>query len=137
MIRFTVPGQPQGKARPRVVSRGGYTHAYTPTKTAQYEACVREAYKLSIPPRKPPSGAVEVAIRAYYAVPKSWPLEKRKKALAGMIPVTVKPDCDNIIKIICDALNGLAWEDDKQIIWAQVSKAYGAEPRVEVEIWES
>ena len=133
--QFTIPGNPVGKARARTVSQGGFTHSYTPAQTTRYEALVKGVYKQSFPNAEAVSGAVQVAIRAIYAVPKSWPVEKRKKALAGMLPVLVKPDCDNVLKIITDALNGLAWEDDKQIIYATVQKSYGTEPRVEVEIW--
>ena len=135
MISFTVPGQPVGKARARTVVQGGKTHSFTPAKTARYEAFVAGVYKSLYPGAKPATGAVQVAIRAIYGVPKSWPAEKKRLALAELIPVQVKPDLDNVVKCICDALNGIAWEDDKQITWLQARKSYGAEPRVEVEIW--
>ncbi len=133
---FSVPGPPQGKARARTVTQGGRVHSYTPSKTAQYEALVARTYKESFPDSEAATGAVEVVIRAFYAVPKSWPKEKRKQALAGMIPVLTKPDIDNACKAVLDSLNSIAWQDDKQIIWLQAIKAYSAEPRVEVEIWQ-
>lgn len=37
---------------------------------------------------------------------------------------TKKPDCDNVAKMICDALNGLAYKDDAQIVNLNVLKAY-------------
>ena len=136
MRRFLcIPGQPQGKARARTVLQGGKVHSYTPAKTAAYEALVAGTYKTSFPDAETATGAVEVAIRAIYEVPKSWPRKRKQEALAGLIPVTTKPDCDNILKIVADALNGVAWVDDSQIVFAKVRKAYGAEARVEVEIW--
>lgn len=132
-----IPGQPQGKARARTVMQGGKAHSYTPAKTAAYEALVAGTYKTTFPGAEAATGAVEVAIRAIYEVPKSWPRKRKAEALAGMIPVTTKPDCDNILKIVCDALNGIAWVDDKQIVFAKVRKMYGVEPRVEVEIWNA
>lgn len=50
--------------------------------------------------------------------------------LQGKILPTKKPDCDNIAKIICDALNGVAYDDDKQIVALKVTKIYSDEPRV-------
>ena len=134
---FTVPGPPVGKQRARTVTQGGWVHSYTPAKTAAYESLVASTYKSSYPGAEAATGAVQVVIHAFYKVPLSWPLEKRKKALAGMIPVSVKPDLDNVLKIVTDALNGVAWVDDKQIVYATVQKIYADMPRVEVEIWES
>ena len=137
---FVVPGQPQGKGRARTVTQGGYTHSYTPHKTAAYERLIAGCYQAAYPGEKPLTSAVEVKIRAVFAVPKSWPLRRRQEALAGMIPVTVKPDCDNIMKCM-DALNGIAWVDDKQITVAMVEKVYDIDPHLEVEIqdfeWEA
>ena len=133
MISFVVPGAPQGKARARTVTQGGKTHSYTPAKTAQYEALVRQTYKFSFPDEKPLTGPVLLEIRAYMPVPESWTNGKKAKALGGLIQPTTKPDADNIGKAIADALNGVAWEDDKQITYLRVTKTYGL-PRVEVEI---
>lgn len=49
-------------------------------------------------------------------------------------PYLHKPDCDNIIKIILDALNGIAFKDDNQVSELQIEKRYGQEDKVEVEI---
>lgn len=133
---FTVPGAPQGKQRARTVTQGGKVHSFTPSKTALYERLVRETYQYSFPRQKPLTGAIELVIRAVMPIPESWAQSKKAKALCGLLPPTVKPDADNIAKVIADALNGTAWEDDKQITHIDVRKAYGAMPRVEVEIWQ-
>ena len=137
MIRrfFVVPGPPQGKARARVVNHGGRAHSYTPQKTALYERLVAGCYNFAHPGAKRLTGPVELKITAFYPIPQSWPIAKKGKALAEMILPTVKPDTDNIAKSVCDALNGAAWDDDKQVTLLEVVKKYGAEPRVEVEIW--
>lgn len=49
---------------------------------------------------------------------------------------TIKPDTDNIAKIILDSLNGIAYKDDKQVIRLQVEKRYAEEPSVSVWISE-
>ncbi len=131
---FSIPGAPVGKARPRVVVQGGHAHAYTPPKSASYARLVAEVYKNSFPGQEPLTGAITLVLRAYYPIPESWPQSKKAKALCGLIEPTVKVDFDNLAKIICDSLNGIAWVDDKQVVDARITKIYSPIPRVEVEI---
>ena len=133
--RFTIPGEPVGKGRPRVTVRGGHAHGYTPAKTAQYERAVRQAYNLSYYGADALTTPVELQITAYMPIPESWPRSKKAAALAEVIKPTVKPDGSNILKCIEDALNGLAYQDDKQIVKGTFKKLYGAWPHVDVEIW--
>lgn len=51
---------------------------------------------------------------------------------SGRIRPIIKPDTDNIIKAVLDALNGLAYEDDSEVVSVTAKKYYSAEPRVEV-----
>ena len=45
---------------------------------------------------------------------------------------------DRVGKVVCDALNGVAWYDDTQITDGEVHKFWAAEqPRIEVKIWEA
>lgn len=131
-MRFTVFGKPEGKARPRVV-RG---HAYTPEKTSTYEAMVCNAFKTNNPGACRLEGAVRVEIIAFYAVPKS--ATKARKALmrSNELRPVIRPDWDNIGKLVCDALNGVAWRDDSQVVEALVEKRYGLTPMVCVKIEE-
>lgn len=131
---FTVPGEPQGKARPRVVRRGDKTVCYTPKETREYEQTVRAACADAAPDVI--HGAVSVRIVAHYPVQDSWSQEKKDQALAQMIFPTVKPDADNVIKVIFDGMNGVAWDDDKQVTHTEFGKVYSAIPRVVVEVWE-
>ncbi|WP_279284564.1 RusA family crossover junction endodeoxyribonuclease [Clostridium sporogenes] len=55
----------------------------------------------------------------------------------GIVRPTIKPDVDNIAKVILDSLNGLAYKDDKQIIFCSISKWYGENPKVEVILEEA
>lgn len=111
-------------------------HAYTPEKTAAYEAMVRSAYRQGNPAACPLEGAVRVEIAAFYAVPKSASKRLQAKMRNNeMLPV-IRPDWDNIGKLVCDALNGIAWKDDAQIVEASVVKRYGLTPMVSVKIEE-
>ena len=132
-ILFTVPGEPQGKGRPRFNGKSGTT--YTPRKTAEYEQLVVLAYRSKCGNTKfPPYAALDMRIRAYFAIPASGSKKQRAQKVQGAIRPTQKPDWDNIGKIIADSLNGVAYRDDSQIVDAQVRKFFGTEPRVEVTI---
>lgn len=131
-IAITIPGVPQGKGRPRYTCRSGFATAYTPPKTAAYERLVRQVYNSTCNGQKIESGAVATAIRAYYPVVKSTTKHMRARMLSGDVRPTKKPDGDNIAKVVLDALNGLAYKDDAQIVDLTVEKWYSDDPRVEV-----
>lgn len=104
-IQFTVPGPPQGKARPRFAK----SRTYTPQNTVAYEKLVRVKYRSAAIGVVPAEGAVSVTVLACYPIPKSASKAQRVKMLTGALKPTKKPDADNVAKIICDALNGLAY----------------------------
>jgi Holliday junction resolvase RusA-like endonuclease len=133
ILEFIVPGEPVGKARPRVTKFG----AYTPAKTVNYETLVKEMFAIKYPRHKPYEGQIAMGIEAFFQIPQSRPQKVKKMMAEGDIKPCKKPDCDNILKIVADALNNMAYEDDKQIITARVSKHYtDANPRVEITIVE-
>lgn len=119
MVYFFVPGKVQGKARPRFSSKSGTV--YTPGKTKSYERQIAEAYEAQHGSCF--EGPVEVVIEAVFPIPKSWTRAKKAEALAGKLPPG-KPDIDNILKIVLDGLNGIAYEDDKQVVLTQCKKVY-------------
>lgn len=131
-VQFAVSGEPVGKGRPRFARNGNYVRAYTPEKTRAYEQLVAWAYKQE--GRSFGAVPVQLVVRAYFGVPASAPKKKRAAMLAGEIPCTKKPDADNIVKCIADALNGTAYDDDRQIVQIVCSKRWTDSPRVEVEI---
>lgn len=137
MIAFTIPGAPQGKARARTCRNG---HTYTPDNTVLYENLVKTEFLRqcgrgqrirSDDTRR----AISMQITAVYPVPASYPKRDKVAALAGDLLPTKKPDADNVAKVIADALNGLAYDDDAQITDLSVLKRYGEEPEVRVKLW--
>lgn len=137
-IQFVIPGPPQGKARPRVVrAKNGTSMTYTPDKTVAYEELVRLRFKAAAQGFQFLENAqLAMQITAFYPIPKSKSKRIKSDMLSGIIRPTKKPDCDNVIKIICDALNELAYKDDAQIVVTQMSKYYGEVPRTIVKIME-
>ena len=124
-ITFTIPGPPQGKERPRVVrDTSGRVHTYTPDKTADYERLARERYKRAGGVRLPDEAAVRLVVTAGFPVPKSASRKNRARMLAGELRPAKRPDFDNIGKIVADALNGVAWRDDAQVVEAKLVKIY-------------
>lgn len=133
--RFTVPGEPKGKGRPRFVKTGNYARAYTPNSTAEYERLVAAEYIKQCGNSGFDEGEMlKMQVMAYFAIPKSTSKKKRALMLSGAIRPTKRPDMDNIVKIIADSLNKLAYYDDAQIVSADVRKYYSEEPRVEVTV---
>ena len=132
--KFFIRGEPVAKGRPKFTTRGGFVRAITPEKTANYETLVKLSFQQQFPNAVPfpKDTPLLVSIAAHFSIPKSASMKKAKAMRNHEIPPTKKPDCDNLAKIICDALNGIAYYDDSQIARLEVSKFYGDEPGVYV-----
>lgn len=135
-VNFTVEGKPLGW------QRTGHNHKtkaiYMPEKARQHEQLVAWAYKRQCRGFRFPNGTyLDMRVIAYIPVPKSATKTNRQKMLSGEIRPTVKPDWDNIGKLIADALNNVAYDDDKCIVDAQVRKIYSDKPRTLVILQEA
>lgn len=135
--KFTVHGEPQGKGRPRFSTVAGHVKARTPDQTVVYENLIKTEFLGQCGRMKFSDEAMlDVRIFAYYAVPKSASKKKRAAMLSHKIRPTKKPDFDNIGKVVCDSLNGIAYRDDAQIVDSMVRKFYGETPMVVITIQE-
>lgn len=134
-VKFTLYGEPKGKGRPRFSTKTG--HAMTPKDTVNYETLVHMEYMNQCGNAKFPDDAMlDMRIKAYYSIPKSKSKKMKALMLEGIIRPTKKPDMDNVVKIIADSLNNIAYRDDTQIVDCQCRKFYSDTPRVEVRILE-
>lgn len=131
MPSFYIIGKPQPKQRPRF---NGH-HAYTPKETKDYERIVQCAYMKQCRNEKL-IGAVKADIIVSVKIPKSTPKKELHCYEQGWVHPTKKPDVDNIIKSVLDALNGYAYDDDKQVVDVHCVKKYGYEDGVYVELLE-
>ena len=131
-IRFTIPGNPRGKQRPRLCKFNGKNYVYTPKETVNYEDLVKSSYLAKYNLCFEKDVPLEVLILAAFSIPKK--IKKGLKSLmaAGVLLPTKRPDCDNIIKIILDGLNGVAYHDDSQICRVSLKKIYSEKPGVAV-----
>lgn len=125
-MQFIVEGKPQGKARARTFynARAGKMQSITPEQTKSYEDLIRWKYKAA-GGQYMGEKVLQVDIKAFYPIPKAFNKAKQGEALEGQIRPTTKPDCDNIIKVVLDALNGVAYYDDKQVVCVSCNKYYG------------
>ena len=128
-IRFSIPGLPMGEGQSRL-SKGGFE--FTPVNILDYENRVKNVCIEKCEQRQANyTGQVAVDITAFYPFSSSYPKKKQEQIRPGARP-TKKPDLDNIAKIILDALNHVAWQDDKQVVCMILTKNYAAVPCVSV-----
>ena len=135
-VAFLVPGQPQGKGRPRVGKVAGHVRMFTPPKTESYEALIALFAHQAMQGRPLIVGPVRVDLELVCGIPASWSKKKRAQAEQGAIRPTTKPDLDNTAKVFFDAINGVVWVDDVQVVTMSARKAYGAAPGVGVLVTE-
>jgi Holliday junction resolvase RusA-like endonuclease len=133
-VQVIVPGQPQGKGRPRLGKRGQHARLFTPPKTVAYEGLVAHAAHQALAGALRFEGAVRVTLRLWCEIPASWTGRKRQRALDGEVRPVTKPDVDNVVKAIFDGFNGVLWRDDVQVIELAVRKSYAASPCVVVDV---
>lgn len=135
-IKFVVYGEPRGKQRPRMCYVNGKTIVYTPKPTKEYERKIKNCYKAVSKNFFDKNVPVEVNIKAFFPILKSVSEKLKIKFLSGKILPTKPPDIDNIAKIVCDALNGVAFFDDSQVCRLIVEKCYSLIPKIVVELKE-
>jgi len=135
VLKFTVPGTPKGKQR----ARTGKGFAYTPKQTVMFENYIKLCFSQKYPGFTPHEGPVRMKISAFFPISKSKP--KYWKALCaeiedgnGGVPFVSSPDWDNCGKIVSDALNKIAYGDDRQVFSCLTEQFYSPRPRIEITI---
>lgn len=136
MVHFYVEGNPIGKGRPRFRRTKNFVQTYTDSKTAAWEEKIKTAAKQAMgetPPLETP-----VSVYAYFgmAVPASYSKKRTSACLKGLEAPTKRPDLDNMAKAVLDAMNGVVFQDDCQIINLHLKKVYSIEIGVNVLVKE-
>lgn len=133
-IVFSLAGEVRGKGRPRATVRGGFARVFTDEKTRKYETSIRAVGVARMAGRKPLEGPLSVSLRLRLAPPKSMSKRQRARVLGGEEAYFGRVDCDNACKAVLDALNGVCWGDDVQIVRLFVTKVADEKPGVDVRI---
>ncbi len=137
MIKIIVRGEPVAQHRPRITTVGKFPRMYKTASDNNYrEKLYWEAKRLNMKPiaRTIP---LRVELEVFRSIPKSFSKKKVDQCRCHIIRPTTKPDIDNYIKQIFDALNGLVWEDDAQIVRVEAGKFYCDAPRLEIIVKEN
>lgn len=127
---IVIPGELRGKGRPRFGNGRTFTDAKTTNAEAWVRACAVEQVGQPVL-----DGPLQLRIEYEIAIPKSWPKKKLAMARAMLLMPSVKPDVDNVVKLVGDALNGIVWRDDSQIYELHVSRRYADVPKATVTIY--
>ncbi|WP_186045281.1 RusA family crossover junction endodeoxyribonuclease [Burkholderia gladioli] len=135
-VAFEVLGAPVAKGRPKFARRGARVTTYTPAKTESYEGHVKFKARLAMRGEPPYAGPVRLVIYIAVPIPASWSQKRQAEAAAGEIGATKKPDEDNVVKALKDAMNGIVYLDDSQVVSNHIEKFYAREPGVRIEATE-
>lgn len=127
-LQFTIKGEPVAKGRPVITTIGGYARTYTPKKTRDAENNMRAQIVQQLPEGFAP---LLTPLHVHIYITRGKPKSARKK---DIYPVK-KPDLDNHIKSVLDAMNTVVFRDDSQIIRLFAEKSFGV-PEVKIDVEE-
>ena len=130
-VNFQIPGPLRGKQRPRSTKMG---RMYTPKETVNAEAYIKFLAAEAMGDEEPLEGPIKLVVYICVEIPMSFSKTKRAAALEGLEYPTTKPDLDNCVKLLADAMNGVVYKDDKQIVTLVVSKLYSSAAHTRVYI---
>jgi len=138
-MRFIVPGIPKPQGRPRfrvITTKAGksFAHTYDPASSRTWKETVA-SYAVSAG-AKMMSLPIQLTVIIYLPRPKRL---CRKKDAPGCVPCASRPDADNFLKAVQDALIGVCYADDALIYHVHLTKWYhemGKMPRTEIELIE-
>ena len=130
-VTFEVPGSVKGQAR----TGGKGTLRFKTPETRLYENRIAMAARDAMAGRELFLGPVSLKLIAVFQTPSSASKKRQAAMLRGEIMPTVKPDWDNIAKTT-DAMKGIVWKDDVQVVRGAVVKVYGSTPGLTITVNE-
>lgn len=136
VVSFRVDGVPVAKGRPKFRSLGKFVSTYTPKKTKEYEEIVAFKARQAMGETEPLETPIRAFLHFYLPVPASYSKKRTQACLDGSEKHIKKPDLDNMAKSVLDAMNGICYLDDGQIVDLHIHKKYGAEPCVQIVLIE-
>jgi Holliday junction resolvase RusA-like endonuclease len=132
MVTFKVDGDPVGKQRARYSKRGNFVQTYTPDKTRNYESLIKEAAIEAMGSSEPLQTPVTLYLYIRAPIPKSSTKKRLEAISKGLEKPIKKPDASNVLKSVEDAMNGVVYKDDSQIVNIHVSKVYSSQSGIDV-----
>ena len=132
MVTFKLDADPVGKQRARYARRGNFVQTYTPDKTRNYEALLKEAAIEAMGSSEPLETPVSLYLYIRVPIPKSFSKKKVQDCLNGSEQPMKKPDSSNVLKSVEDAMNGVVYKDDCQIINHHMTRVYSTLAGVDI-----
>lgn len=134
-MELIIPGKPIALKRHRHTTRNGRIFNYDPSK-ADKANFLKKVQNMA--PEVPLYEAISMVVEVYIDRPKSHFGTGRNsdkvKESAPAYPIS-RPDIDNYIKFVLDALNGVFYKDDSQVVYLESIKEYNQEPKTIVRIY--
>ena len=121
-MTIVIPGVPVPQGRPKFARRGNFVTTYDPDKSRKWKAHVKEHAEGQVTELFASEIPLHISAMFYMPGPKSVSVAKRPFH-------TVKPDVDNLVKGLTDALTGICWVDDAQIVEIRACKEYSENPQ--------
>ena len=134
LIEIVLDGPPRGKGRPRFSTKGGSATTYTDAATRAYELKLAWKAKVAMRGKPPFEGPVHLTVIAYLPIPKYLSKADKIAAEKGDIVPIGRIDVDNIMKSAMDGMNGIVFQDDKQVVLASICKFYSPKPRLRISV---
>lgn len=130
---FTFDIEPTPQLRPRASARGGRVRVYDPPKVHQFKNLLHDLASAQYK-RPPLMGALEVDLIFYRPVQRSLSKTEKSRRLSNQSKPVIKPDVDNYVKATLDALTGVLWHDDSQIVKLVSEKRYGETGKIIISV---
>lgn len=125
-IQVIILVEPTPKARPRHTAKSGRVITYTPEKTRMAEARIQSKIQDTVMDKGTFGEGVPIRMEAIF-------YRLRPKSSSKKVKMPVKrPDLDNYFKLVTDALEKYAYQDDSQITTVVMRKRFGSPPRIEL-----
>jgi Holliday junction resolvase RusA-like endonuclease len=121
---MVLPMDPVPQGRPRFAATPAGPRAYTPAKTRQAHATIRQLWGYLGRHTIPDGVPFDIEVVATFARPRSH-RGKTGLTAAGRAQLVPRPDVDNLAKLVLDALQGHAFADDTYCRRLVVSKEWG------------
>lgn len=109
---------------------------YADKDTEAHEKAIADYASLLMRRNEPTEKPLTMLVHAFRSIPESWSQRDKDRAMAGAVVPTSRPDGDNYLKLVQDALNGVVYKDDSQIVDSRVIKRYSDRPALRIEIRE-
>lgn len=134
MIRITVTGEPVAQGRPRFSTVNGFPMTYDSLKNKDWKQYAKMIAAESMMGKPLLEGPLVMQVNVFRGIPSSWSKKKQLQAAEGSLRPIGRPDVDNYVKSAMDALKGVVWVDDSQVVSLTAYKFYSKTPRIDLSV---